>query len=72
MRKQTKLQKILEEKKMTQRDFKRLLEEHEVFYDDSRISRMCTGLVTNYSVRTARTLSKVLNTSLENIVEKNP
>lgn len=66
----TKLQKILEEKEMSQRDLQRAIyEKYGIVLGDDRISKMVTGRLTNYHVKTAKILAQTLNVSLDTIVE---
>ena len=66
----TKLFKVLISKDMTQRDLQRaIVEKHNFFIGDDRISRMVTGRLTNYHVSTASIIADTLEVKLDDIVE---
>jgi len=69
----TKLQILLQEKNMTQRDLQRAVySRFGIHLGDDRISKMVTGRVTNYSLKTARLIADALQVTIDSIVEKNP
>ena len=69
----TKLQIVLQEKNMSQRDLQRaVFNRFGIHLGDDRISRMVTGRVTNYSLKTARLIADTLEVTIDTIVEKNP
>lgn len=66
----TKLGKLLDERNITQADFRRLIEDKTgVVIGADRISKMVTGRLQNYSLYTARVISESLGVTIDDIVE---
>jgi len=66
----TKLSKILTDRQMSQRDLQRaILDKHKVLLGDDRISRMVTGIHTNYQVKFAKMIADTLNVKVDDIIE---
>jgi transcriptional regulator with XRE-family HTH domain len=66
----TKIEKLLEERNMSQGDLMRLVKEKSGFkIGRDRISKICTGRLTNYTVETAKMLAEALDVSMDDIVE---
>jgi DNA-binding Xre family transcriptional regulator len=67
---QTKIAKLLEEKKMSQRDLQRaIIDMFGVKIGDDRISKICTGRLKNYHTNTAVMLAMTLNVKVDEILE---
>jgi DNA-binding Xre family transcriptional regulator len=67
---ETKLEKILRDRNMSQGDLVRLIKAKSGFkIGRDRISKICTGRLTNYTVETARMISEALTVSMDDIVE---
>ena len=55
---------------MSQRDLQRaILDKHKVLLGDDRISRMVTGIHTNYQVKFAKMIADTLNVKVDDIIE---
>jgi hypothetical protein len=66
----TKLAIILQNKEMTQRDLQRaIFKKFKVKLGDDRISKMVTGVLTNYQIKTAKMIAETLDVSIDNIIE---
>jgi len=66
----TKLQKLLIDKNMTQRDLQRaILEKQNVFLGDDRISKIVNGIIKNVTMKTAKLISDTLGVKIDDIVE---
>ncbi len=67
---ETKIEKILRERNMSQGDLVRLIKAKSGFkIGRDRISKICTGRLTNYTVETARMISEALEVPMDDIVE---
>jgi transcriptional regulator with XRE-family HTH domain len=67
---ETKLEKILRDRNMSQGDLVRLIKAKSGFkIGRDRISKICTGRLTNYTVETARMISEALDVPMDYIVE---
>lgn len=67
---ETKIEKILRERNMSQGDLVRLIKAKSGFkIGRDRISKICTGRLTNYTVETAKMISEALEVSMDEIVE---
>lgn len=67
---ETKIAKILRERKISQAEFRRQINEKAgVDIGADRVSKICTGRLQNYSLYTARILAHTLNVSIDEIVE---
>jgi len=80
----TKLELILEERGLSQGDLIRLIENKTAVYDDKglrvtngfvigrdRISKICSGRLTNYHLETAQMIAEALGISIDSFVELN-
>ena len=68
----TKLQKILNKKNLTQGDFILLAQsKYGIVFTRSYISKICSGNITNYTVKTALIISKTLEVNLNDIIDTN-
>lgn len=66
----TKLQSILLDREMSQRDLQRaIFMKFGVLIGDDRISKMVSGRLTNYHINTAKLIAQTLEVSLDDIVE---
>ena len=66
----TKLQQLLIDKEMTQRDLQRaILEKQNVFIGDDRISKLVNGVQKNVTMKTAKLVSDTLGVKIDDIVE---
>jgi len=67
---ETKIEQILRERNLSQGDLVRLIKAKSGFkIGRDRISKICTGRLTNYTVETAKMISEALEVSMESIVE---
>lgn len=67
---QTKLATLLNELGWTQRDLQRaILEKHDFKLGDDRISKMVTGRLKNYHIRTAKLIAETLEVKIDDIVD---
>lgn len=67
---ETKIEKILRERNLSQGDLVRLIKQKSGFkIGRDRISKICTGRLTNYTVETARMISEALEVPMDEIVE---
>jgi DNA-binding Xre family transcriptional regulator len=67
---ETKIERILRERNMSQGDLVRLIKAKSGFkIGRDRISKICTGRLTNYTVETARMISEALEVPMDEIVE---
>jgi DNA-binding Xre family transcriptional regulator len=67
---ETKIERILRERNMSQGDLVRLIKAKSGFkIGRDRISKICTGRLTNYTVETAKMISEALEVSMDEIVE---
>lgn len=67
---ETKIERILQERNMSQGDLVRLIKAKSGFkIGRDRISKICTGRLTNYTVETARMISEALEVPMDEIVE---
>jgi DNA-binding Xre family transcriptional regulator len=67
---ETKIEKILRERNMSQGDLVRLIKAKSGFkIGRDRISKICTGRLTNYTVETARMISEALEVPMDDIVQ---
>lgn len=67
---ETKIEKLLRARNMSQGDLVRLIQAKSGFrVGRDRISKICTGRLTNYTVETARMISEALEVSMDEIVE---
>ena len=67
---ETKIERILRERNMSQGDLVRLIKAKSGFkIGRDRISKICTGRLTNYTVETARMISEALELPMDEIVE---
>jgi len=67
---ETKIERILRERHMSQGDLVRLIKAKSGFkIGRDRISKICTGRLTNYTVETARMISEALEVPMDEIVE---
>ena len=70
METETKIERILRERNMSQGDLVRLIKAKSGFkIGRDRISKICTGRLTNYTVETAKMISEALEVSMDEIVE---
>lgn len=68
--KETKLEKILRERGLSQGDLMRLIKAKSGFkIGRDRISKICTGRLQNYTVETARLISEALGVTMDEIVD---
>jgi DNA-binding Xre family transcriptional regulator len=66
----TKLAKILESKSMSQRDLQRAIQDrYGVKIGDDRISKIFTGRMKNYQLKTALLIATTLEVSVDDIIE---
>lgn len=66
----TKLQNILNEKGLTQGDLiNKIKDKYGVEFTRSYVSKVCSGVITNYTVRTALMISETLGISLNQIID---
>lgn len=66
----TKLQAILKERQMSQRDLQRaIIESHGIKIGDDRISKIVNGRIVNLQLRTAKIISETLKVKIEDIIE---
>lgn len=67
---ETKIERILRDKGWSQGDLVRSIKAKSGFkIGRDRISKICTGRLTNYTVETARLISEALDVSIDDIVE---
>ena len=67
---ETKIERILRERNMSQGDLVRLIKAKSGFkIGRDRISKICTGSLTNYTLETARMISEALEVPMDEIVE---
>ena len=67
---ETKIEKILRDRGWSQGDLVRSIKAKSGFkIGRDRISKICTGRLTNYTVETARLISEALDVSLDDIVD---
>jgi DNA-binding Xre family transcriptional regulator len=65
----TKLQQLLIDKEMTQRDLQRaILEKQNVFIGDDRISKLVNGVQKNVTMKTAKLVADTLGVKIDDIV----
>jgi DNA-binding Xre family transcriptional regulator len=65
----TKLQQLLIDKEMTQRDLQRaILDKQNVFIGDDRISKLVNGVQKNVTMKTAKLVSDTLGVKIDDIV----
>ena len=65
----TKLQQLLIEKEMTQRDLQRaILNKQNVFIGDDRISKLVNGIQKNVTMKTAKLVADTLGVKIDDIV----
>ena len=66
----TKLQKILTDRQMSQRDLQRaIIDTYGIKIGDDRISKMVNGRLVNYHLKTAKMIADTLNVKLDSIIE---
>jgi len=67
---ETKIERILRERNMSQGDLVRLIKAKSGFkIGRDRISKICTGRLTNYTIETATMISEALDVPIDAIVE---
>ena len=67
---ETKLEKILRERNLSQGDLMRMIRVKSGFkMGRDRISKICTGRMKNYTVETATMIAEALGVTLDDIVE---
>ncbi len=67
---ETKLERILRDRGLTQGDLQRLIKAKSGFkIGRDRISKICTGRLTNYTVETAKMISEALEIPMDSFVE---
>ncbi len=67
---ETKLARILRERNMSQGDLVRLIQEKTGFrIGRDRISKICTGRLTNYTLETAQMIAEALGVTIDDICE---
>jgi transcriptional regulator with XRE-family HTH domain len=67
---ETKIEQLLRERNLSQGDLVRLIKAKSGFkIGRDRISKICTGRLTNYTVETAKMISEALDVPMESIVE---
>jgi plasmid maintenance system antidote protein VapI len=67
---ETKLEKILRDRGLTQGDLQRMIKAKSGFkIGRDRISKICTGRLTNYTIETAKMISEALEISMDSFVE---
>jgi DNA-binding Xre family transcriptional regulator len=67
---ETKIDRILRDRNMSQGDLVRLIKAKSGFkIGRDRISKICTGRLTNYTVETARMISEALEVPMDEIVD---
>jgi DNA-binding Xre family transcriptional regulator len=67
---ETKIEKILRDRGWSQGDLVRSIKAKSGFkIGRDRISKICTGRLTNYTVETARLISEALDVSIDDIVD---
>jgi DNA-binding Xre family transcriptional regulator len=67
---ETKIERILRDRGWSQGDLVRSIKAKSGFkIGRDRISKICTGRLTNYTVETARLISEALDVSIDDIVE---
>jgi len=70
MEKGTKLQQILEEKKMSQADLIKLIKDNTgIEFDKGNMSRIVNGVKTNFTIETARIISEALKVTFDDIID---
>jgi transcriptional regulator with XRE-family HTH domain len=68
----TKLQNILNDKNLTQGDFiNKVKDKFGNTFTRSYVSKICAGIITNYTLKTAIIISETLNVSVDDIVDEN-
>lgn len=66
----TKIDNILRERGLSQGDLVRMIKAKSGFkMGRDRISKICTGRLTNYTVQTAQMISEALGVTIDDIVE---
>ena len=66
----TKLQKILNKKELSQGELiSKISEKYGVKLTRSYVSKVCSGVITNYTVRTALMISETLEIKLDEIID---
>ena len=66
----TKLEQILDKRNMSQGDLMRLIKKRSGFkMGRDRISKICSGKMTNYMVETAVLIAEALNLKVDKIIE---
>jgi DNA-binding Xre family transcriptional regulator len=66
----TKLEQILTEREMSQGDLVRLIRDRSGFkVGRDRISKICTGRLTNYTMETAVMIAEALGVTIDDLVE---
>lgn len=68
----TKLQNILNDKNLTQGDFiHKVKDKFGTTFTRSYVSKICAGVINNYTLKTAIIISETLNVSVDDIVDEN-
>ena len=66
----TKLKRLLEERCLSNRDLQRLIfDKHGIILGDDRISKMVSGKLKNYQLRTAHLIADTLDVKIDDICE---
>ena len=70
MDKSRKLQKILEEKGMSQADLIKIIKDNtKMEFDKGNLSRIVNGVKTNYTIETAKIISDALGVTIDDIID---
>lgn len=66
----TKIEKILNDRGLTQSDLRRLIQAKSGFLmGRDRVSKICTGRLTNYTAQTAKMIAEALDVKVDDIIE---
>lgn len=66
----TKLQNILTEKGMSQRDLRNAIKtKHNILLGEDRISRLVNGIIRNYHTNTCKIIADTLGVKMDDIIE---
>ena len=70
MDKSRNLQKILEEKGMSQADLIKIIKDNtKMEFDKGNLSRIVNGVKTNYTIETAKIISDALGVTIDDIID---
>ena len=67
----TKLQKILNDSGLTQGDLiLKIKQKYGITFTRSYVSKICAGIINNYTIRTALILSETLGVNIDDIIDQ--